>query len=193
MATTHIKEIVKLCIVALRKSTVNFKAPNNMQIFGRNLLWYAAVFGTVTAISRAAVTDELQVLNPEGAMSLVVQHTHYIPKRWRGKENTDKVRAEFETLFQVNPYGCCLWLLIAATLGRVHLDVLPNHSMEDTGVRGIMSCVWMILVIPSLTCLNREWAWKTLSSTSKEKCCKTGQDFTYLQGRNQKFFFHGRR
>eukprot|EP00268_Persea_americana_P063689 TRINITY_DN828_c1_g1_i2.p1 TRINITY_DN828_c1_g1~~TRINITY_DN828_c1_g1_i2.p1 ORF type:complete len:887 (-),score=130.41 TRINITY_DN828_c1_g1_i2:387-3047(-) len=69
-------------------------------IFGRNLLWYAAVFGTVTAISRAAVTDEFQVLNPEGAMSLVVQHTHYMPKRWRGKENTDKVRSEFETLFQ---------------------------------------------------------------------------------------------
>ncbi|KAK9144358.1 hypothetical protein Sjap_004261 [Stephania japonica] len=30
------------------------------QIFGRNLLWYAAVFGAVTAISRAMVTDELQ-------------------------------------------------------------------------------------------------------------------------------------
>ncbi|XP_041007404.1 autophagy-related protein 9 isoform X2 [Juglans microcarpa x Juglans regia] len=70
------------------------------QIFGRNLFWYAAVFGTITAISRAAVTDELLVLDPEGAMSMVVQHTHYMPKRWRGKENTEMVRAEFETLFQ---------------------------------------------------------------------------------------------
>ncbi|XP_042977844.1 autophagy-related protein 9-like [Carya illinoinensis] len=69
-------------------------------IFGRNLFWYAAVFGTITAISRAAVTDELLVLDPEGAMSMVVQHTHYMPKRWRGKENTEMVRAEFETLFQ---------------------------------------------------------------------------------------------
>ncbi|XP_044493774.1 autophagy-related protein 9-like [Mangifera indica] len=69
-------------------------------IFGRNLFWYAAVFGTITAISRAAVTDELLVLDPEGAMSMVVQHTHYMPKRWRGKENTEMVRIEFETLFQ---------------------------------------------------------------------------------------------
>ncbi|PON81717.1 Autophagy-related protein [Trema orientale] len=69
-------------------------------IFGRNLLWYAAVFGTITAISRAAVTDELLVLDPEGAMSMVVQHTHYMPKTWRGKENTETVRIEFETLFQ---------------------------------------------------------------------------------------------
>ncbi|XP_031265801.1 autophagy-related protein 9 [Pistacia vera] len=69
-------------------------------IFGRNLFWYAAVFGTITAISRAAVTDELLVLDPEGAMSMVVQHTHYMPKRWRGKENTEMVRIDFETLFQ---------------------------------------------------------------------------------------------
>ncbi|XP_062148261.1 autophagy-related protein 9 [Alnus glutinosa] len=69
-------------------------------IFGRNLFWYAAVFGTITAISRAAITDELLVLDPEGAMSMVVQHTHYMPKRWRGKENTEIVCIEFETLFQ---------------------------------------------------------------------------------------------
>ncbi|KAK3010815.1 hypothetical protein RJ639_011499 [Escallonia herrerae] len=72
----------------------------SMQIFGRNLFWYAAVFGTITAISRAAVSDELLVLNPEGAMSLVVQRTHYMPKRWRGREYTETVRMEFETLFQ---------------------------------------------------------------------------------------------
>ncbi|CAL0316833.1 unnamed protein product [Lupinus luteus] len=69
-------------------------------IFGRNLLWYAAVFGTITAISRAAITDEILVLDPERAMSMVVQHTHYMPKRWRGKESTVNVRMEFETLFQ---------------------------------------------------------------------------------------------
>lgn len=72
-----------------------------MQIFGRNLIWYAAVFGAITAISRSAVTDELLVHDPEGEMSLVVQHTHYMPRRWRGKENTEKVRMEFETLFKV--------------------------------------------------------------------------------------------
>ncbi|XP_073284620.1 autophagy-related protein 9-like [Primulina huaijiensis] len=69
-------------------------------VFGRNLFWYAAVFGTITAISRAAIVDELLVLDPQGAMSMVVQHTHYMPKRWRGKENTEAVRLEFETLFQ---------------------------------------------------------------------------------------------
>lgn len=59
------------------------------------------MFGTITAISRAAITDDHLVLDPQGAMSLVVQHTHYMPKRWRGRENSDVVRIEFETLFQV--------------------------------------------------------------------------------------------
>ncbi|KAJ9564982.1 hypothetical protein OSB04_000948 [Centaurea solstitialis] len=69
-------------------------------IFGRNLFWYGAVFGAITAISRAAVSDELLVLDPHGTMALVLQHSHYMPKRWRGKENTEFVRVEFETLFQ---------------------------------------------------------------------------------------------
>ncbi|XP_054801760.1 autophagy-related protein 9-like isoform X2 [Prosopis cineraria] len=69
-------------------------------IFGRNLFWYGAVFGTITAISRAVVVNELLVLDPKGAMLMVVQHTHYMPKRWRGKESTEMVHLEFETLFQ---------------------------------------------------------------------------------------------
>ena len=77
------------------------KNKKSIQIFGRNLFWYAAVFGTITAISRAAIADELLVIDPEGAMSMVVEHTHYMPKRWRGKESTEMVRIEFETLFQV--------------------------------------------------------------------------------------------
>ncbi|KAL8138936.1 hypothetical protein V2J09_004937 [Rumex salicifolius] len=76
-------------------------------LFGRNLFWYAAVFGTITAISRAAVVDELLVLDPEREMSLVVQNTHYMPKRWRTKEHTETVRMEFETLFQ---YTAMMWL-----------------------------------------------------------------------------------
>uniref|UniRef100_A0A0A8Y5I9 Autophagy-related protein 9 n=1 Tax=Arundo donax TaxID=35708 RepID=A0A0A8Y5I9_ARUDO len=33
-------------------------------------------------------------------MCLVVHQTHYMPKRWRGKESSEMVRREFETLFQ---------------------------------------------------------------------------------------------
>ncbi|XP_062205111.1 autophagy-related protein 9-like [Phragmites australis] len=69
-------------------------------VFGRNLLWYAVIFGTIAAISRKVVADDLQVIDPEGAMTIVVQQTHYMPKRWRGKESSDLVRKEFETLFQ---------------------------------------------------------------------------------------------
>ncbi|WVZ24798.1 hypothetical protein V8G54_003342 [Vigna mungo] len=44
--------------------------------------------------------NELLVLDAEGAMSMVVQHTHYLPKRWCGEESTESVCAEFAILFQ---------------------------------------------------------------------------------------------
>ncbi|KQJ89792.1 autophagy-related protein 9 isoform X3 [Brachypodium distachyon] len=69
-------------------------------VFGRNLFWYTIVFGTIATVSRKVVADELQVIDPEGAMSFVVQQTHYMPKRWRRKESSELVRSEFETLFQ---------------------------------------------------------------------------------------------
>jgi len=80
-----------------------------MQILGRNLLWYAAIFGAITALKRVAFTEnEVLVTDPEGAMSMVVDHTHYMPKRWRGKESTEMVRHEFKTLFQVlRTILCC--------------------------------------------------------------------------------------
>ena len=67
-------------------------------LFGRNLFWYADVFGTVTTINRAAISDEFLAFDPERSIALVAQHTHYMPKSWRGAENSEKVRSEFESL-----------------------------------------------------------------------------------------------
>lgn len=114
-------------------------------IFGRNLFWYAAVFGTITAISRAVVTDDPLVLDPEGAMALVVQHTHYMPKRWRGKESTETVLTEFGTLFQYT--GMMLleemasifltpYLLIFVVPKRVE-DILQFISDFTVNVEGV--------------------------------------------------------
>ncbi|KAG2553375.1 hypothetical protein PVAP13_9KG525600 [Panicum virgatum] len=76
-------------------------------IFGRNLLWYTIVFGAIAAVSRKVVADELQVIDPEGAMCLAVHQTHYMPKRWRGKESSELVRREYDTLF---PYTIIMLL-----------------------------------------------------------------------------------
>ncbi|KAG2327640.1 hypothetical protein Bca4012_036648 [Brassica carinata] len=119
-------------------------------IFGRNLLWYAAVFGTITAISRAAVSDELLVLDPVGTMTAVVQHTHYMPKRWRGKEHKDDVRLELETLFQYT--GMMLleeiasifitpFLLMFVVPKRVDdiLQFIRNFTVDIEGVGNVCS------------------------------------------------------
>lgn len=45
--------------------------------------------------------EEYQTFDPEGVMRHITRHTHYMPKHWRGAENTESVRSEFEALFQV--------------------------------------------------------------------------------------------
>ncbi|CDY10782.1 BnaA05g11540D [Brassica napus] len=118
--------------------------------FIMNLLWYAAVFGTITAISRAAVSDEILVLDPVKTMTFVVQHTHYMPKRWRGKENKDDVRLELKTLFQYT--GMMLleemasifitpFLLMFVVPKRVDdiLQFIRNFTVDIEGVGNVYS------------------------------------------------------
>lgn len=65
-----------------------------------NLIWYTALFATVLMISRSLIMEDYQVFDPVGVMRQIANHTHYMPKHWRGAENTETVRLEFEGLFK---------------------------------------------------------------------------------------------
>lgn len=72
-----------------------------LQIFNRNLFWHTAVLAAIIQVSRSLIAEEFQNFDPEGVMRQIAYHTHYMPKHWRGAENSDRVRREFEALFQV--------------------------------------------------------------------------------------------
>lgn len=99
-------------------------------LFGRNLLWFAAVFGTITAISRSAVIEEFQVFEPERYLRLVACFTHYMPKHWRGAENKDVVRTEFESLFQYTGMTLLEELISIFVTPYALLFLLPKY-VED--------------------------------------------------------------
>ncbi|KAK7333918.1 hypothetical protein VNO80_30699 [Phaseolus coccineus] len=103
------------------------------KIFGRNLFWYVIVFGIITAISWVAITNELLVLDVKGAMSMVVQHAHYLPKRWRGKESTKSVRVEFATLFQIKYLA--LGYANSAEIKAIMILGEDNLALEITDTR----------------------------------------------------------
>lgn len=67
-----------------------------------NLIWYTAFFTTALVVSRSLITEEYQVFDPVGVMRQITSHTHYMPKHWRGAENTETVRLEFEGMFKYN-------------------------------------------------------------------------------------------
>lgn len=71
------------------------------QIGRHNLIWYTAFFATILMVSRSLIMEDHMVFDPVGVMRQISTHTHYMPKHWRGAENTETVRLEFEGLFKV--------------------------------------------------------------------------------------------
>ena len=70
-------------------------------LWGRNLIWYTALCGTILAASRALVADEEPgSARPDPAASLAacVAHTHYLPRRWRNAGHSRTVYAQFSSL-----------------------------------------------------------------------------------------------
>ncbi|CAI5464577.1 unnamed protein product [Closterium sp. Yama58-4] len=75
------------------------------QLFGRGLVWYAAILGAVLAAARPVAQADRAAgsVDPKGALLRAAQHTHFLPSRWRNKAHTQRVRDEFQTLYQLKP------------------------------------------------------------------------------------------
>ncbi|CAI5999482.1 unnamed protein product [Closterium sp. NIES-65] len=90
------------------------------QLFGRGLVWYAAILGAVLAAARPVAQADRAAgsVDPKGALLRAARHTHFLPTRWRSKAHTQRVRDEFQTLYQVKV--CCVGRVLseAAALPR---------------------------------------------------------------------------
>jgi len=69
-------------------------------IGGRNLLWYAAVFTAVLAVSRSMAGDGRRVFEPGKHLSEVCKQIRHYPPAWRAKPHSDRVRREIMYLYQ---------------------------------------------------------------------------------------------
>ncbi|KAL3162518.1 hypothetical protein ABBQ32_010175 [Trebouxia sp. C0010 RCD-2024] len=68
-------------------------------LFGRHVVWWAAVLGIILALSRALIQEPGVAFDPELALLEVVAHTHYLPRHWRGRAHTREVHQNFQALF----------------------------------------------------------------------------------------------
>jgi hypothetical protein len=72
-----------------------------VNLWDRNLLWYLALFTTLTAMLRGLVPaeEDLDPLhNPNIQMRRVASFTHLYPSHWRGRAETYDVKEAFESL-----------------------------------------------------------------------------------------------
>ncbi|KAL0047089.1 hypothetical protein WJX82_006349 [Trebouxia sp. C0006] len=76
-------------------------------LFGRHVVWWAAVLGIILALSRAFIQETGVAFDPELALLEVVAHTHYLPRQWRGRAHTREVHDNFQALF---PFKASLFM-----------------------------------------------------------------------------------
>ncbi|PRP86837.1 autophagy protein 9 [Planoprotostelium fungivorum] len=95
-----------------------------------SVFWLIGIATPLLAICRSLIPDPTQGAEPMKVMEDLVQHTHYMPKGWRGKTHTKKVLGEFTELFQYRFVVLATELLSVLITPLVLLFSLPKSS-ED--------------------------------------------------------------
>lgn len=67
----------------------------------RTVLFYISIFGSILAVSRSMVPEESFVFDPETAMRMVAEYTHYMPKYWENNLHSDAVKVEFAAMYDL--------------------------------------------------------------------------------------------
>lgn len=79
----------------------------HVQLWGRNLVWYAGIAGITYSVGKALEPSKEATLSAsknifedmDAALKDVSQHTHYYPEHWKGRGWDSKVYSSFKTLF----------------------------------------------------------------------------------------------
>ncbi|VDM52276.1 unnamed protein product, partial [Angiostrongylus costaricensis] len=66
-----------------------------------HVLTVISICGIIIVVCHGLISDENLVWQPEVLLTNVASELHYVPSEWKGKAHTDKVRREFEQLFQL--------------------------------------------------------------------------------------------
>ncbi|KAJ1374443.1 Autophagy- protein 9 [Parelaphostrongylus tenuis] len=66
-----------------------------------HVLTVISVCGILIVVCHGLISDENLVWQPEVLLTNVASELHYVPSEWKGQAHTDKVRREFEQLFQL--------------------------------------------------------------------------------------------
>ncbi len=95
----------------------------HVQLWGRNLLWYAGMAGIVYSVGKGLLpTKEAQpsvtrnlFADMDTALKTVSTHTHHYPEHWKGRGWDRKVHSQFSMLFD-SKVKLFLWELISLVL-----------------------------------------------------------------------------
>jgi len=110
----------------------------NVQLWGRNLLWYAGIAAGIYSIGRSLVpTKEAQpsvtknlFTDMDAALQSISTHTHYYPEHWKGRGWDQSVHAQFSLFFD-SKVKLFLWELISLVLAPYILIVRLSSKAPE--------------------------------------------------------------
>jgi len=71
-----------------------------IQLLGRSLVWFLAIFSAILAIARANMVYNDPGTEYEEKMNEIGRCTHYLPAHWQGRCHSQRVRNQFMNLYQ---------------------------------------------------------------------------------------------
>eukprot|EP01084_Bolivina_argentea_P178739 308916_1 len=72
----------------------------NIELFGRSLVWFLAIFSALLAFARSNIVYNDPSQNYEEQMTRISKHTHYFPRHWQSECHRPFVGNEFMSLYQ---------------------------------------------------------------------------------------------
>lgn len=121
-----------------------------------HMLTVITVVGGLLAACRAIIPDEAASWGwcPEALLTNVLAHTHYLPSGWKGQAHTNRIRQEFQQLFQYRAVGLLEELLSPLVTPYVLyrcvyprtldiVDFFRNFTVSVEGVEDVCSFAQM--------------------------------------------------
>lgn len=98
----------------------------SFEIADRTVLFYIGVLSAVFAVFRGMVPDDHLLYDPETAIRMVIQYTHFMPSEWKDKLHSDDVKKEFMKFYELR-----VMIFVHEILSIIFTPFILWYSLPD--------------------------------------------------------------
>lgn len=98
-------------------------------MWGRSILWWIGVFGSLTALVRSGIPSSDISVDSKQYLHHVAHFTHYMPSDWENKETSESVQRKMAGMFELKPVNVLRELLSILCIPYIlHYHIKPKSD-----------------------------------------------------------------